>query len=150
MNRAQEEALIGMIIVLLYVLICGPVGVLLVYTQGLRPIPLLMFISTAVLAGPVLWLTPFVLQRLGRRRRKVYTDERDLLISKNAAFVAHSVLWLYFVAACVGVWWRVGPEGKVSVHVMPLVVLGGLATFTLVQSVTAFLQYRWGGDDGRQ
>jgi len=150
MNRAQEEALVGTIIVLLYVIICGSVGVLLVYTKGVRLIPLLMFTSTAILAGPVLWLLPFVLKKLGRRRKKIYTDERDLQISKNAAFVAQTVLWFYFVGACLVAWWRVGPEGNVSVHVMPLVLVGGLAIFTLVQSVTAFVQYGRGGENGRE
>jgi hypothetical protein len=42
---------------------------------------------------------------------------------------------------------RVGPEGMVSVNVMPLVLVGAVAIFLLVEYLAAFIQYGRGGDD---
>jgi hypothetical protein len=147
MNKAQESSLAVMILMPLGVLIVGSVGVLLVYTKGIHFAPLLMFIGAVVL-GALFWLVPMILQRIGRGR-KVKADERDLLICKNAVAIAHSVLWLYFLTACLVSWWLVGAEGMISVNVMALVLVGGVTLFVLVQHVASFIQYSRGGEDGR-
>ena len=147
MNKEQESSLAVMILMPIAVLIVGAVGVLLVYTKGTRFIPLLMFVW-AVALGAFSWLMPIILQRIGRGR-KVQPDERDLLISKNSVVVAHAVLWLYFLAACLVSWWLVGAEGVISVNIMALVLVGGVTLFVLVQHVAAFIQYSKGGENGR-
>jgi hypothetical protein len=147
MNKSQEASLALTVLMPLCALIPGSVAVLLVYTQGAHFIPLFMFALSIVLATLV-WLVPVLLQKI-RKGRKVYTDERDLLIYKNAVVAAHIVLWLYFLVACLAAWWLVGPEGVVSVNVMPLVLVGGVAIFLLVEYLAAFIQYGRGGDDGR-
>lgn len=147
MNKSQEASLALMILMPLGALIPGSVAVLLVYTQGMHLRPLFMF-TLAIVLGSLFWLAPAVLQKI-RKGRKVYTDERDVLIYKNGAVAAHIVLWLYFAVACLVAWWLVGPEGMVSVNVMPLVLVGGVAIFLLVEYLAAFIQYGRGGDDGR-
>jgi len=145
MNRAQETSLALMIVMPLCALIPGSVAVLLVYTQGTRLIPLFMFTLTIVL-GSLFWLLPAVVQKI-HKSKKVQSDERDVLIYKNGAVAAHIVLWLYFAVACLAAWWLVGPEGTVSVNVMPLVLIGAVAVFLLVEYLAAFIQYGRGGDD---
>lgn len=145
MNRAQETSLALMIVMPLCALIPGSVAVLLVYTQGPRLIPLFMFTLTIVL-GSLFWLLPAVVQKI-HKRKKAYADERDLLIYKNGAVAAHIVLWLYFAVICLVAWWLVGPEGTVSVNVMPLVLIGAVALFLLVEYLAAFIQYGRGGED---
>jgi len=145
MNRAQEASLALMILMPLGALITGSVAVLLVYTQGTRLIPLFMF-TLALVLGSLFWLLPPLVQRI-HKSKKVVSDERDLLIYKNGAVAAHVVLWLYFAVACLVAWWLVGPEGTVSVNVMPLVLIGAVALFLLVQYLAAFIQYGRGGDD---
>jgi len=61
---------------------------------------------------------------------------------------AHIVLWLYFAVVCLVAWWLVGPEGMISVNVMPLVLVGAVAIFLLVEYLAAFIQYGRGGDNG--
>jgi len=145
MNKAQETSLVLMILMPLCALIPGSVAVLLVYTQGAHLRPLLMFTLVIVL-GSLFWGVPAVLQKV-HKGRKVHADERDLLIHKNSVVAAHVVLWLYFAVVCLGAWWLVGPEGMVSVNVMPLVLVGAVALFVLVEYLAAFIQYGRGGDD---
>ena len=146
MNKSQETSLALMILMPLCALIPGSVAVLLVYTQGAHPIPLFMFTSVIVL-GSLFWLVPALMQKI-RRSKKVQTDERELLIHKNAIVAAHIVLWLYFAVVCLVAWWLVGPEGMISVNVMPLVLVGAVAIFLLVEYLAAFIQYGRGGDNG--
>jgi len=134
-----------MILMPLGALITGSVAVLLVYTQGTRFIPLFMF-TLAIVLGSLFWLLPPVVQKLHKSKR-VQSDERDVLIYKNGAVAAHVVLWLYFATACLVAWWFAGPEGMVSVNVMPLVLIGAVALFLLVEYLVAFIQYGQGGND---
>ena len=145
MNRAQEASLALMVLMPLGTLITGSVAVLLVYTQGTHLIPLFMF-TLAVVLGSLFWLLPPIVQKI-HKRKKVQADERDTLIYKNGAVAAHIVLWLYFAIVCLVAWWRVGPEGMVSVNVMPLVLIGAVALFLLVEYLVAFIQYGQGGED---
>ena len=121
----------------------GLVAVLLVYTEGPRLIPSFMFTLAVVLGS--FFGCPAVMQRI-RKRKKVQVDERDLLIYKNGVVAAHVVLWVYFVVVCLVAWRLVGPEGTVSVNVLPLVFVGAVAVFLLVEYVAAFVQYVRGGD----
>jgi hypothetical protein len=146
MNKEQESSLAVMILMPLSVLIVGSVGVLLVYTKGTRFAPLLMFVWAVVL-GAFFWLVPMILQKIGRGK-KAQPDERDLLICKNAVVVAHTAIWLYFLAACLVSWWLVGAEGVISVNIMALVLVGGVTLFVLVQHIAAFVQYGRGGENG--
>jgi hypothetical protein len=134
-----------MILMPLGALIIGSVAVLLVYTQGTRSIPLFMF-TLAIVLGSLFWLLPAFVQKV-HKSKKVQSDERDVLIYKNGAVAAHIVLWLYFAVACLVAWWLVGPEGTVSVNVMPLVLIGAVAIFLLVEYLAAFIQYGQGGED---
>lgn len=145
MNRAQEASLALMIVMPLCALIPGAVAVLLVYTQGAHLIPLFMF-TLAIVLGSLFWLLPAVVQKI-HKSKKVISDERDLLIYKNGAVAAHIVLWLYFAVTCLVAWWLVGPEGMVSVNVMPLVLIGAVTVFLLVEYLAAFIQYGRGGND---
>jgi Ca2+/Na+ antiporter len=145
MNRAQETSLALMIVMPLCALIPGSVAVLLVYTQGIRLVPLFMF-TLAIVLGSVFWLAPAVVQKI-HKSKKVQADERDILIYKNGAVAAHIVLWLYFAIVCLVAWRLVGPEGMVSVNVMPLVLIGAVSLFLLVEYLAAFIQYGRGGND---
>jgi archaellum biogenesis protein FlaJ (TadC family) len=118
--------------------------VLLVYTQGTHLIPLFMF-TLAIVLGSLFWLLPPIVQKT-HKSKKVQSDERDVLIYKNGAVAAHIVLWLYFAIVCLVAWWLVGPEGMVSVNVMPLVLIGAVALFLLVEYLAAFIQYGRGGN----
>ncbi len=53
----------------------------------------------------------------------------------------------YFAIVCLAAWWLVGPEGMVSVNVMPLVLIGAAALFLLVEYLAAFIQYGRGGNN---
>jgi hypothetical protein len=143
MNKEQESSLAAMILIPLSVLIIGAVGVLLVYDHGMGLRPMLLFIG-AILVGAFSWLVPMIVQRIGKGTN-VQPDERDLLISKNAVLIAHTVLWLYFLAACLVSWCLVGVEGMISVNIMALVLVGGVTLFLLTQHIASFVQYSRGG-----
>jgi uncharacterized Tic20 family protein len=143
MNKAQETPLALMILMPLCALVPGAVAVLLIYTEGTHFIPLFMF-TLALVLGSLFWLAPVVVQKIHKSKR-VQSDEREVLIYKNGAVAAHIVLWLYFAVACLTAWRLVGPEGMVSANVMPLVLIGAVALFLLVEYLAAFIQYGRGG-----
>jgi hypothetical protein len=51
---------------------------------------------------------------------------------------------LYFIAACIYAWLSAAPDRSISVNVMPIVIVEGIAVFIFVQSVTTLIQYGWG------
>ena len=127
-------------------LIPGVVAVFIAYDRGISFMPVFMF-AGIVIYGGLFWLFPFIEKKVRKRPNKISFDERDQLIHKKAVMAAYIVLWLYFVAACVIAWCIVGPHGSISVNVMPLTLLGGLAVFTFAQGLASLIQYGRGGKD---
>jgi len=144
MNKPQEEAWIWMFLGVPMFLIPGGVAVLIAYDKGMSFAPMLMF-AAVVIVGGLGWLLPFLVHK-GKRR--ITFDERDRLIHKRAVLAAFVLLWLYFIAACVTAWLVVGPRGSISVNVMPLTLVGGVAIFTFVQNLATLIQYGRGGKNG--
>ena len=87
---------------------------------------------------------------IGKRKAKIDYDERDRLILIRATLAGYVVLWLYFVAACIFAWLSVAPERSISINVMPMVIVGGIAVFHFVQGLASLIQYGWGGKDGEK
>ena len=83
--------------------------------------------------------------KIGKRKAKINYDERDRLILIRATLAGYAMLWLYFVAACIFAWLSVAPERSISINVMPMVIVGGIAVFHFVQGVTTLIQYSWAG-----
>lgn len=140
MNKTQE-AWIWMFLGVPMFLIPGGVAVLIAYDKGMSFAPLLMF-AAVVIVGGLGWLLPFLVHK---RKKRITFDERDRMIHKRAVLAAFVVLWLYFIAACVTAWLVVGPRGSISVNVMPLTLVGGVAIFTFAQVVATLIQYGRGG-----
>ena len=139
MNKTQESW-IWFLLGTSSILIPGGVAILIAYDKGMSFRPLFMFASITILGG-LFWLFPFIAGKFRKIKKKVSFDERDQLIHKRAVMAAYVALWLYFVAACVIPWCLVGPHGSISVNVMPLTLLGGLAIFTFVQNLATLIQY---------
>ena len=146
MNSQTRNACLGLLLVVPMILIIGTVAVFIAFDRGISFRPLLMFTAT-VLSGGLVWLIPLVSSRVGKQKEKVTFDERDLLIHKRAVMAGYVVLWLYLVAACVVPWCIVGPQGSVSVNILPLALLGGLIVFTLARGLATVVQY---GRAGRE
>jgi hypothetical protein len=143
MNKAQEEALISMILAPAIALVCGGLGIGLAYV-GAVPFKRLLFEFALVMC--LLGLMPLVCSRMQKRKGKASFDERDVAIRKNAVVAAYGIVWVYFVSVCVISWWLVGPQGSVSVNVLPMALAGGLAIFQFVQGLATLIQYGWRGD----
>ena len=140
----REEAWVGLFVGVPILVIPSVVAVFIAYDKGLSFAPLLMFTGTVVWGG-LLWLLPYIQRKFPKDKKKVIFDERDQLIHKRAVMVSYVALWFYFVAACVITWCIVGPNGSISVNVMPLTLVGGLVLFNGVQSLVSLIQYGWGG-----
>ena len=144
MNQTKVESWIYFFLGLFCFLIPGGVAVFIAYDRGISFVPVFMF-AVIVIYGGLFWLFPFICGKLSKGKKKVSFDERDQLIHKKAVMVAYVVLWLYFVAVSVIAWCIVGPHGSISVNVMPLTLLGGLAIFNVVLGLATLIQY--GGRD---
>lgn len=140
MNHTKVESWLYFFLGLACFLIPGSVAIFIAYDKGISFAPVLMF-TGIVIWGGLFWLFPFTFGKLGKGKKKVTFDERDQLIHKKSVMVAYVVLWLYFVAACVTAWCIVGPQGSISVNVMPLTLLSGLVIFTFTQGLASLIQY---------
>jgi hypothetical protein len=140
----KEEAWMGLLLGGPILIIPSVVAVFIAYDKGLSFAPLLMFTGTVVWGG-LLWLLPYIQGKFRKDKKKVMFDERDQLIHKKVVMVSYVVLWIYFVAACVITWCIVGPNGSISVNVMPLTLIGGLVLFNLVQGLASLIWYRRSG-----
>jgi hypothetical protein len=143
----KEQAWIGLFLGVPILVIPSVVAVFIAYDKGLSFAPLLMFTGTVIWGG-LLWLLPYVQSRFRRDKKKITFDERDQLIHKKVVMVSYVALWLYFVAASVVTWCIVGPNGSISVNVMPLTLVGGLVLFNCVQGLASLIQYGRGTKNG--
>ena len=136
----KEEAWIGLLLGVPILVIPSAAAVLIAYDKGLSFAPLFMFTGT-VLWGGLFWLLPYVQRKFRKNEKKVTFDERDQLIHKKVVMISYVILWIYFVAACVVTWCIVGPNGSISVNVMPLTLVGGLVLFNCVQGLATLILY---------
>ena len=148
MNRSQEHAILWLFLMPLSAAIGGGLLVGLVYVEGPSLRRTLMFSLFAVWTG-LFWLWVLLQQKM-RRRKKVTFDERDEIIDKKAALAGYVGVWMYFVSACVVPWWLVGPKGTVSANILPIILIGGIIAFSIVQSLAILIQYGRGGKDGKK
>ena len=95
-----------------------------------------------------MWLFLFFFNKSRKTTGTTGFDERDQLILIRATLSAYVVLWLYFIAACIYAWLSAAPERSISVNIMPLVIVGGIAVFLIAQSIATLIQYGRGGKDG--
>ena len=119
----------GWLCMLIYPVIMGFAVAVTIYVDGMCFKSLLMLVAWLV-SLCFLWSLPSILQRIGRKK-EILRDERDTLIVKNAALAAHAVSWLYFLSACLIVWRLVGTNGSVSVNILPLIFVGGIAIYQI-------------------
>lgn len=84
-----------------------------------------------------MWLFLFFFNK----RKTTVFDERDQFIFIRATLISYVVLWLYFIAACIYSWLSAAPEKSISVNVMPIVIVGGIAVFLATQSISTLIQY---------
>jgi hypothetical protein len=147
MNAWQRNAWISLLLVAPLWLIFGQLPILLVYIEGPKFLHLFSFTCSTIIGG-LFWLFLFLVNKNRKGKRKIEFDERDQLILIRATLAAYVVLWLYFIATCIYAWLSASPERSISVNVMPIVIVGGIAVFLVVYSIATLIQYGWGGKDG--
>jgi hypothetical protein len=148
MNKSQEQAILWLFLMPLSAAICGGLLIGLVYVEGPSLRRTILFSLFAVWTG-LFWLW-ILLQQKMRRKSRVTFDERDEIIHKKAALAGYVGVWLYFVAACVVPWWIVGPQGKISSSILPVILIGGIIAFSIVQSLAILIQYGWAGRENEK
>ena len=97
----------------------------------------------------VLALAYLCLVALGSRRLfceeqgKVSIDERDEMIRKRASLVGYGTFWFVSSSIIIGLFFFLGPTGSISVGVLPVVWVSGLAFVIVVHSAAVLFQYGW-------
>ena len=140
MNKAQEWAWLMLFLAPFMVAISGGVFVLLIYLEGM-PLMIVAFAGWFV----SLWLLPYLFSKIPTKKTKVLFDERDNLIQKRATLAGYLGFWWYIVTACIIPLWFVGPTGSISVILLPIILLGGIIIFSIIQNIATLIQYGWGG-----
>jgi len=140
MNKTQRAAWIALLLVVPVWAICGQLPVLLIYLEGPSFLHLFSF-ACATIIGGLSWLLLLFFNKKWKRKAKIEFDERDKLILIRSTLAGYVVLWIYFIAACIYVWLTTSPARSISVNVMPIVIVEGIAVFIFLQSVTTLIQY---------
>ena len=122
MDNSRAKDWIGAIFIILFALITGFAVAVSIYMDGICFKSLFMLGGWLVATG-IIWLHPFLLQKILKTKERL-TDERHLKIFKDAALSAYTISWIYFLGVCIVAWLTVGPNGTVSVHVIPLLIIG--------------------------
>ena len=149
MNKSQEASWIALLLVVPVWAICGQLPVLLIYLEGPSFLHLFSF-ACATMIGGLSWLLLLFFNRKRKRKAKIEFDERDKLILIRSTLAGYVVLWIYFIAACIYVWLTASPDRSISVNVMPIVIVEGIAVFIFVQSITTLIQYGRAGKNGEK
>jgi hypothetical protein len=95
----------------------------------------------------VLGLWGLVLLFYRRPKIGVLIDERDQLVNARAQVAGFWIFWEFFVVVCMITWAvlrYIYHRNTVSVEVIPLMVVGGMAVFVLSYSIAILFQYRTG------
>ena len=138
MNKAQEWAWLMLFLAPFMVAISGGVFVLLIYLEGM-PLMIVAFAGWFV----SLWLLPYLFSKIPTKKTKVLFDERDNLIQKRATSAGYLGFWWYIVTACIIPLWFVGPTGSISAILLPIILLGGIIIFSIIQNIATLIQYSW-------
>jgi len=130
MNSAQKFAWSNLIIIVTTLTLSGTITLLFTPHHGIPLMGLLGFvgISSAVF-------------RKKRRQGGANFDERDRLIYEKSLTAAHSVIWPFFVAACMLPWFIFRSSGFAPVYVLPMILGGGGVVAVVVQSLAILIQY---------
>ena len=138
MNKAQEWAWVMLFLAPFMVAISGGVFVLLIYLEG-------MSLMITAFAGwfVSLCLLPYLFSKIPTKKTKVLFDERDNLIQKRATLAGYLGFWWYIATACIIPLWFVGPTGSISAILLPIILLGGIIIFSIIQNIATLIQYGW-------
>ncbi len=140
MNKTQEQAWIMLFLAPFIVAISGGVFVWLFYLEG-RLLMLAAFAAWCIL----LWILPYMFGKIPTKKSKILFDERDKLIQKRATLAGYLGFWWYIVTACIIPLWFVGPTGSITAILLPIILLGGIIMFSIIQNIATLIQYGWGG-----
>jgi uncharacterized membrane protein len=123
-----------------------------VYWLVLLAVTSAAYVALMVFVGPIRATAAFGLlgfaglQPLLYRKRSqaVVWDERDTQIAHRAVIAGYSIFWLAFTLGIMGLWGVYFCSGQetISVHVLPLLVLGGTFVFMTVRAIAIVIQYR--------
>jgi len=149
MNKFQRESWITLLLVVPIWAICGQLPILLIYVEGPKFLHLFSF-ACATMLGGLSWLLILFFNSKQKRKAKIEFDERDKSILIRSTLAGYVVLWIYFIAVCIYVWLTAPPDRSISVNVMPIVIVEGIAVFIFIQSFTTLIQYGRGGGNSEQ
>jgi hypothetical protein len=68
-------------------------------------------------------------------------DERDRVIQLKSVSTGFTASYLFLVAAGMGLWFYKGPNGTVSVNVLPNMILGAWIITVAIQSIVTLVGY---------
>jgi len=143
MNRAQKIAWFNLIVVFTSLSLCSiAVGVLAFVAD---------FPISRALAGfgfiGLVGLCGLSKSFFRKDKGQVTFDERDLLIQKKAKAASYTAFWVLFVVAAMVPFFILGPEGVISVKMLPAMIFGGIVVLVLVESIVILAEYGLGGKE---
>jgi hypothetical protein len=139
MSKIQRVSWIGLILILAWAIV-SQLPILPIFLEGPSFLHLFSFACLTIIGG-LSWLLLLFFYKTQNKKVKVEFNERDKLILIRSTLIGYIVLLIYFIAACIYTWLTAPPNRSISVNVMPIVIVEGIAVFIFVQSITTLIQY---------
>ena len=135
MNRAQKMAWLMVVTTIVAFLIsCVMVAILAAKSGFPKALGGFFLVGLAGIGG----LGHLIFKK---DKGQVKFDERDLMIKRKASLRAYSIFWFLFVLAAMIPFFVLGPNGTISVRVLPAMVIIGMVVVMLVQSIVILEEY---------
>ena len=141
MNRAQKMAWFTLIVAGIGSVLSIIVVILLAAKFGFPK----AFAGFACMA--VTGLAGFAPAIFKKEKRQVTFDERDRGIHIKSTRAGFAASYGFVGLICMGTWFAIGPNGMITVNLLPNIFIGAMITMIIVQSITILVEYGRGGKE---
>ena len=99
----------------------------------------------SVYPTPLLVLTVLAPVFIRKKKGQIDFDERDLMIDRQAAWIAFGTSFAFFILVCFTTWVTAGFDKLIPAYWLMRIVLGGWVTAVVVHALTTLVCYGRGG-----
>ena len=97
---------------------------------------------------PLLFLTVLAPVFIRKKKGQIDSDERDLMIDRQAMIITFGTTYVFFIGACIAAWVAAGFDKLIPAYWLMRIVLGAWVTSIVAHALTTIVCYGRGGGDG--
>jgi hypothetical protein len=144
MNRHQKIALLNLCIVAAATIASVIIAGLYVRKYGYGFLEAWWFAISYPIVLVAIW-SAITIGISFRKKGRIISDERDLIIDRQAMWIGFGISYVYFIMVCMTVWLAAGVDSLIPAFWLIRIVLGGWIITMIAHSVTTLVCYGRGG-----